>query len=364
MSELFYNARNLVVSNGFVRNPERYYLEEFYNNLPSLTNTGTVTQLTNNSTTVTLHATSGIITLFAATINPSTNVQFTLTNNAIKTSSLIIVSMQDENTQDNAQLSCNINSIDNGSCIISIVNPHSSGTTSATASKIHFKVFNNPVNNNFLIAGTNATSSSVAFSTTRAGINLTTGTGGSDQVIIYPTLDTNASAWTGIKFGTKNQVEWECAVSVADIANVCFWAGLKLTNTPVLITDANQAYFFFDTGTVVGSATSKTTLHFCYSVANTDYVTDLGITAEADIIYRLRIVIDNNRKVSVFVNEVQYGLTTTSSATGLTVSNETQKSAQLTTNIDLIPYVGVQQTTSTADTLTLYYQKISRILFE
>ena len=267
MSELFYNARNLVVSNGFLRNPERYYLEEFYKQRPALNN-----------------------------------------------------------------------DIDN-----------------ATANK------------NFEVIGTNATSSSVSFSSTRAGLNLTTGTGGNDQVIILPHLDTNQTAWSGIKFGTENQVEWECAVSVADVSNVCFWAGLKLTNTPVLATDANQAYFFFDTGTIAGGGsamTSTTTLHFCYSVANTDYVTNLGITVGADTIYRLRIAIDNNRKISVFVNEVQYGLTTSASSSGNTVSTETQKSAQLTNDIDLIPYVGVQQTTTAADILTLYYQKISRLLFE
>ena len=281
MSGLFYNARNLVISNGFVRNPERYYLEEFYKRRPALIDD----------------------------LEPS--------------------------------------SADDGN----------DGATKAEIATM------NAANKDFQVLGNNATSSSVAFSTTRAGINLTTGTSGTSQVIISPHLVSNQTAWTGIKFGTKNQVEWECAVSVADVANVCFWAGLKLTITPILATeDANQAYFFFDTGTVVGSVTSKTTLHFCYSIANTDYVTDLGITVEADIIYRLRIVIDNNRKVSVFVNEVQYGLTTTSSATGLTVSNETQKSNQLADDINLIPYVGVQQTTSTSDTLTLYYQKISRVL--
>ena len=216
--------------------------------------------------------------------------------------------------------------------------------------------------------GTNATSSSVSFSSTRAGINLTTAnSSGSDQVIILPHLDANQTSWTGIKFGTENQVEWECAVSVADVANVCFWTGLKLTNTPVLATNDDQAYFFFDTGTVAGGGsamTSTTTLHFCYSVAGTDYVTNLGITVGADTIYRLRISIDNNRKISVFVNEVQYGLTTSASSAGATVSNETQKSAQLTNDVDFIPYVGVQQTTAAPDTLTLYYQKISRLLFE
>ena len=284
MSGLFYNARNLVVSNGFVRNPDRYYLEEFYKRRPAL-----------------------------------------------------ILDLEPTSADD--------------------------GTDGATKAEIATM---NAANKDFQVLGNNATSSSVSFSTTRAGINLTTGTSGTSQVIILPHLVPNQTAWTGIKFGTENEVEWECAVSVADVANVCFWAGLKLTNTPVLATDANQAYFFFDTGTIAGSVssmTSTTTLHFCYSIATTVYVTDLGITVGADTIYRLRISIDNNRKLSVFVNEVQYGLTTSASSSGATVSNETQKSAQLP-NIDLIPYVGVQQTTADADTLTLYYQKISRLLFE
>lgn len=286
MSELFYNARNLVVSNGFIRNPERYYLEEFYKQRPAIN----------------------------ADLAPS--------------------------------------SADDGN----------DGATAAQLATM------NAANKDFEVLGTNATTSSVSFSSTRAGINLTTAnSSGSDQVIILPHLDANQTSWTGIKFGTENQVEWECAVSVADVANVCFWTGLKLTNTPVLATNDDQAYFFFDTGTVAGGGsamTSTTTLHFCYSVAGTDYVTNLGITVGADTIYRLRISIDNNRKISVFVNEVQYGLTTSASSAGATVSNETQKSAQLTNDVDFIPYVGVQQTTAAPDTLTLYYQKISRLLFE
>ena len=36
MSEAFYNAKNLTVSNGFVRNPDRYYLEEYFIQRPAL----------------------------------------------------------------------------------------------------------------------------------------------------------------------------------------------------------------------------------------------------------------------------------------------------------------------------------------
>jgi hypothetical protein len=285
MSELFYNAKNLIVSNGFLRNPNRYYLEEFFNKKPGL-----VTDLT-----------------------PS--------------------SADDSND-------------------------------GATGSEIAIMI---SANKNFMVSGTNATSSSTSFSSTKAGINLTTGTLVNDQVLISPQTTLNFSAWNNIRFGTENEVEWECAVSFDNLIEVCYWAGLNSSNTSVIVTNSDKAFFFFDSGTIAGSGTSMSTsasLHFCYSINGTHYVTDLGITVESDIIYRLRISIDINRKVSVFVNETQYGLTTSASSTGVTVSNERQKSNQLTNDIDLKSYVGAQTTNTTAKVLTLCYEKISRLLFE
>ena len=286
MSELFYNAKNLIVSNGFLRNPNRYYLEDYFEQRPGIE------------------------------------------------ANLVPAGADD-------------------------------GNDGATESEL--KIFIS-TNRNFVVTGTNATSSSITFSSTRAGINLTTGTTADNQVLLSPHTLSNQSAWNNITFGTENEVEWECAVSFDNITNVCYWAGLMNTsNTPIITTNTDKAFFFFDSGTIAGSGTSMTTsasLHFCYSVAGIDYVTDLGITVEADIIYRLRISIDNNRKISVFVNETQYGLTTTSSSTGLTVSNERQKSNQLTNDIDFKSYVGVQTTNNTEKVLTLCYEKISRLLFE
>jgi hypothetical protein len=51
--------------------------------------------------------------------------------------------MQDANTTNNAQLTCALVSVTDGSCVISIHNPAATGATSATASKIHFLVINN-----------------------------------------------------------------------------------------------------------------------------------------------------------------------------------------------------------------------------
>lgn len=286
MSELFYNAKNLIVSNGFLRNPNRYYLEEYFQQIPRL-----LTDLSPSSA--------------------------------------------------------------------------DDGNDGATGNELAAMI---SANKNFMVSGTNASSSSTSFSITRAGVNLTTGTIVNDQVLISPITTVNFSAWDNVRFGTENEVEWECAVSFDNITNVCYWVGLMNTsNTPVITTNTDKAFFFFDSGTIAGSGTSMTTsssLHFCYSIAGTHYVTDLGITVEADTLYRLRISIDNNRKISVFVNETQYGLTTTSSSTGVTVSNERQKSNQLTNDIDFKSYVGVQTTNTTSKVLTICYEKISRLLFE
>jgi len=103
---------------------------------------GTVTQATNHATGVTLNATSGVITLAAVALAATTNAQFILTNSTIQAEAVVLLTMQDNNTTDNKQLACALVNVADGSCTISIVNPHSATSTSATASKIHFLVIN------------------------------------------------------------------------------------------------------------------------------------------------------------------------------------------------------------------------------
>ena len=107
------------------------------------TNSGTVTQATDHTTGVTINATSGVITLAAVALAATTNAEFTVTNSTVQADSVVLVTMQDENTVNNKQLACAIHTVASGSFKISIVNPHSATSTSATASKIHFLVINN-----------------------------------------------------------------------------------------------------------------------------------------------------------------------------------------------------------------------------
>ena len=90
----------------------------------------------------------------------------------------------------------------------------------------------------------------------------------------------------------------------------------------------------------------------------------MGITVTSNTVYRLRISFDENRKISVFVNNIQYGLVTTATAGGATESVSTAISLAMTDDIDLIPFIGVQALSASGRGIQIGYVKISRDLFE
>ena len=104
---------------------------------------GAVTQATNHSTAVTINATSGIITLAAVALANATNAEFTVNNSFVKEDSVILVTTQDENTTNNTCIIATINTVADGSFKINVNHPDSVGSTSTTASKIHFLIINN-----------------------------------------------------------------------------------------------------------------------------------------------------------------------------------------------------------------------------
>ena len=215
--------------------------------------------------------------------------------------------------------------------------------------------------------GTNMTTALATFATTSAGILATTAGADQDQAILTPHLDTAATAWAGCLWGTENEVHWETSIMLPAIDNQNVWAGLKLTNAPEVATDANQAYFNFLTdGDNSGqSFTDFTKLHFVYSVANTDYISQLPITVAANTPYHLKMEIDSDRKIAIFVNGIQYNVTSTSGSTGGTaVTTGTTKSTALTDDIDLIPYNGIEANAGAAEALNTHYICVSRNVYE
>jgi len=239
-------------------------------------------------------------------------------------------------------------------------------------------------NVNFEVLGTNMTTALATRSATIASINLATAGADQDQAILAPHLDSGQTAWTGVKWGTENQVEWEALVRTSSaIDNQKVWAGLKLTNDQLPQTDADQAYFYFATDGTNGQAISDfTPWYFINSVNGTDYLTNLGITVAASTNYHFRIAMDSDRKLSIFVNGVQYSVSTTAQTafdgstevTGTTQATiaesysatnaNTQKSAAMKNDIDLIPYVGIEAGDGNAASIDVCYCNISRLLFE
>jgi len=221
-------------------------------------------------------------------------------------------------------------------------------------------------NKNFETLGTNYTTALTTFSATQAGITMTTATADQDQAILLPHLDTNQTSWSGTKWGTENQVEWECSISLPALDNQKVWAGLKLTNDQLVATDDNQMFFKYQSDATNSEAfTTFANWHFVHSIGGTDFISRLPIAVEADTQYHFKIEVDSDRKASIFVNGIQYNVTTTSGSTGGTaVTTGTTKTGALTNDVDLIPYIGIENGAAAAEVLNVHYQSISRNVFE
>ena len=190
----------------------------------------------------------------------------------------------------------------------------------------------------FEILGTNASSDDVTFNA-EGGITFTTDGADGDGVILLPHLDANQSAWSQVTWGSDQKTRWECRIKTgAAITNSIVWAGLKLTNTDVVATDANQAFFRYENGINGGRWQAVS------SIANSDDAHDTGITVAVSTDYHLEIVIESNRQAKFYINDVLV-----------------ETSAALTTAIDFIPYIAVEADgAAEAKTLTVRSQAIGR----
>ena len=222
------------------------------------------------------------------------------------------------------------------------------------------------LNRNWEALGTNMTTALCTFASTSAGVLATTAGSDQDQAILTPHLDTAATAWAGTKWGTENEVHFETSIMLPALDNQKVWAGLKLTNDQLVATDDDQAYFKYQTDATNSEAfTDFAKWHFVHSIGGTDFISQIPVTVETNTPYHLRFEIDSDRKAAIFVNGIQYNVTSTSGSTGGTaVTTGTTKSGALTNDIDLIPYVGIEAGAGAAEAVNVHYVCCSRNVFE
>ena len=278
----------------------------------------------------------------------------------------------------------------------------------ATSEDAANTIIHNVANKNFEVLGTNMTTALVTFdaganTVGRAGITLTTAGADADQAIILPHLDTKQTAWSAVKWGTENSVDWECSISTNAIDNQKIWAGLKLTNDCLAITDANSIWFLACTDATNGQTLSTTdntamddtgagTDNALWGSTNTNVngasggatsTVPIALTLEGaasalvawkanDFVYVADTAVPVGRILSVD-SATQITMKTLDATVandvelfnyGQPPTSNTSKSKALTNDIDLIPYIGIEAGAAVAEALDVHYLAMSRLINE
>jgi len=190
----------------------------------------------------------------------------------------------------------------------------------------------------FEVLGTNAVNASVIRGV-EGGIVMLTAGAADDQVILLPHLDSSISPWTGVTWGTDRETEWETHIATnAVVTAEIIWAGLKLTNGNAESTDADAIWFRYEDDVASG------VWQVVESIANTDTVTNTSVTVAVNTQYHLKIAIASDRTAQCYINGALVRTT-----------------AALTTAIDLIPYVGIENDgAAAAKRIAVFGEAISR----
>jgi hypothetical protein len=204
-------------------------------------------------------------------------------------------------------------------------------------------------NKDFSVLGTNMTTALATLAAT-GGVTITTAGASADSAIILPSLSTKQTAWSSTLWSSDKSLEWECCiVTGASVALTSIWAGLKLTNTPVVATDDDQCFFRYDAATAGGAWQIIT------SRAGTDTTTTVAVGTSPAVLastkYRLRIQVSSGRTVRFWINDIE-----------ILYNGFGSVFPALTTGINFIPYVGVLANTAAAKAITVRGQILSRLI--
>lgn len=166
---------------------------------------------------------------------------------------------------------------------------------------------------------TGAGTPTCAFATDGGGIVLGTtaaDAGADNDAAALWSLATGAWSVSRLADGTRKHRLSSIVKTGASVASYCVQWGLKLTDTAVYKTDADQVMFFFDTDAVdidpatgyADLAAGMTTWYALISVGGSEYVVNTGVTVSASTEYSFVIEIGTDKYANMFINGNQVAL--------------------------------------------------------
>ena len=343
-----YTFKQSVFKEHFGKNTSRIYLEETFKQLPcfyatALTDFGDdVTQSTSVTTTVTStnNEIKTIITPASGNYSAGTMTSFTFENTMINLNSNIHIS---SSGTDSEKLIFSTSVYADGSVKINIYNTDQSSNITADGIKIYVTILN-LINHNFSVTSEGSSGGSNPYSTiafltsseSAVGLRLSTPNITAGEISVFPSREDNQSLWNSTFFSSQKELEWECAVKLEQTNNCSLLAGLKSSSNlrHILDTSSSDSHAFFIYANEASPGASLTTLPsttnwmFVYYNGSNQIKTDLGLAVDNSTIYRLRIVFTTDKKIRVYINDVQYGLSTASGTT--TVTDNTSESTVIT----------------------------------
>ena len=365
--------KNTSIENGFVRNPDRVYYEDFFEKLPGtlvdITFSGsneitkTVSQPANTFLkevyvvcSITIAMSSGNMGIIVQ--KDSSNIYVNGNNNVIAGENalaqytffvfpVIVGTSSFTNSQRNLEIKVNhTTSVSSGALKVIPVFKYISGGSG--------------MNSNYLLSGTGIPQANLLTnSLTYSGITLKTSNTLDDNAVLFPNKDYPDSPISSGCLLPGSKIEMEATVIIPDITNVSVLCGLKMSDSLLHTSDNSQAYFAFGKASVlVGSGTDSDNWLFIYSKNGTDYITNLGIPVVADREYHIRIEFNKTRHISVYINGVQYGLSR--DTTSQIASNRYVLSDQIIDSLALYPMMAVQTSISATKEMYINYVKLSR----
>ena len=207
-------------------------------------------------------------------------------------------------------------------------------------------------NRDFEVSGTNMTTALCTFNVTGGGITLTTDGAANDQALLGTHTDTDASLWNDMEWDTSYEPSFECMVKLgSSLVQYTGVFGFKLTSTPVVATDNDQACFRF-----ANTTTATNSWTFISSRSGTDVTTtarpEIAIPT-ASTVYRLRVDVLADRTVVASIG---------TGVQGNLVPVALSPLDALTADVNLLPFIGIQTTATGAKACSVYYVECGRLI--